>query len=329
MVDDKQFANVPQALQGKMERCVLRVKASGKSKSSAIAICFESVVRGKDIGELIEMNSKERRIKRRREVRALENAKKKKAADQDLSHDELMALAKASFDPDTKISGEEAAEEIVAEMVGETEKIEVTEDIGDVLKFEREDKALHLDSEPAEIASDENEGSSHSPTSFSDLDKVREAAEEAREVQAVIHDYQHLVSNVIHESEPAEIAGKVSSLTDEFGSRIDNPPEIKEVEKKGILANFREKVLGGLEKAKLTRATINNLPDSSFAFIEAGGKKDKDGKTAPRSLRHFPIHDAVHVRNALARAAQGIKKGGGPPRTHAARCQKSKPQSRN
>lgn len=302
MADDKQFANVPQALQGKMERCVLRVKASGKSKSSAIAICFESVVRGKDIGELIEMNSKERRIKRRREARALETAKEKKAADKDLSHDEQMALAKASFDPDPKISQEEAAEEIVAAMVGETEVIEVTEDIGDVLEFEREEKALHLD---------EEEGSSHSPTSFSDLDKVREAAEEAGKVQAVIHDYQHLVSNVIHESEPDEIAGKVSSLTDEFGSRIDNPPEIKEVEKKGIFANLKEKVLSGLEKAKLTRSTINNLSDSSFAFIEAGGKKDKDGKTTPRSLRHFPIHDAVHVRNALARAAQGIKKGGG------------------
>jgi hypothetical protein len=56
--------------------------------------------------------------------------------------------------------------------------------------------------------------------------------------------------------------------------------------------------------AEMTRKSINDLPDSAFAFIEAGGKKDADGKTTPRSLRHFPIHDAAHVRNALARLSQ-------------------------
>src|SRR6266705_1400145 len=56
--------------------------------------------------------------------------------------------------------------------------------------------------------------------------------------------------------------------------------------------------------AELSSADINNLPDSDFAFIEDGGSKDSEGKTVPRSLRHFPIHDAAHVRNALARAPQ-------------------------
>lgn len=55
---------------------------------------------------------------------------------------------------------------------------------------------------------------------------------------------------------------------------------------------------------KMTRKSINDLPDSDFAYIESGGKKDKEGKTVPRSLRHFPIHDAAHVRNALARLPQ-------------------------
>jgi len=57
-------------------------------------------------------------------------------------------------------------------------------------------------------------------------------------------------------------------------------------------------------KAEMSGADINDLPDSAFAYIEDGGKKDSDGNTVPRSLRHFPIHDAAHVRNALARAAQ-------------------------
>ena len=54
---------------------------------------------------------------------------------------------------------------------------------------------------------------------------------------------------------------------------------------------------------KFSSRTRNNLPDSDFAYIEPGGKK-VDGKTVPRSLRHFPIPDAAHVRNALARLPQ-------------------------
>ena len=54
-------------------------------------------------------------------------------------------------------------------------------------------------------------------------------------------------------------------------------------------------------RKKMSSKEINDLPDSAFAHIEPGGEKDEDGKTTPRSLRHFPIHDAAHVRNALAR----------------------------
>jgi len=38
--------------------------------------------------------------------------------------------------------------------------------------------------------------------------------------------------------------------------------------------------------ASWTTAERNALPDSCFACIEAGGKKDSEGKTTPRSLRH-------------------------------------------
>lgn len=53
--------------------------------------------------------------------------------------------------------------------------------------------------------------------------------------------------------------------------------------------------------AEMSSASINDLPDSAFAFIEPGGTKDSDGKTIPRSKRHFPVHDEAHTRNALAR----------------------------
>lgn len=59
-----------------------------------------------------------------------------------------------------------------------------------------------------------------------------------------------------------------------------------------------------------TTAYINDLPDSSFLYIESGGSKDDEGKTEPRSLRHFPYKgpdgsvDLPHLRNALARIPQ-------------------------
>ncbi len=57
-------------------------------------------------------------------------------------------------------------------------------------------------------------------------------------------------------------------------------------------------------KAEASTATQNDHPDSDFAYVESGGKKDESGKTTPRSLRHFPIYDKAHAANALARAPQ-------------------------
>lgn len=64
------------------------------------------------------------------------------------------------------------------------------------------------------------------------------------------------------------------------------------------------------ERALWSTARVNNLPDSSFLYIEPGGSKDSGGKTTPRSLRHFPVKDEngnvdmPHLRNALSRIPQ-------------------------
>lgn len=67
---------------------------------------------------------------------------------------------------------------------------------------------------------------------------------------------------------------------------------------------------GGIhERATWSTAYVNDLPDSAFLYVEKG-EKDSDGKTTPRSLRHFPYKDAngsvdlPHLRNALARIPQ-------------------------
>jgi len=64
------------------------------------------------------------------------------------------------------------------------------------------------------------------------------------------------------------------------------------------------------ERAVWSTAYINNLPDSAFLYIESGGSKDDQGKTTPRELRHFPVHDDTgkldmpHLRNAMSRIPQ-------------------------
>jgi hypothetical protein len=80
---------------------------------------------------------------------------------------------------------------------------------------------------------------------------------------------------------------------------------------RGLDANQREELQTLIdEHAVWSTAYINELPDSAFLHIESGGKKDDEGKTTPRSLRHFPVRDATgavdmaHVRNALSRIPQ-------------------------
>jgi hypothetical protein len=73
-------------------------------------------------------------------------------------------------------------------------------------------------------------------------------------------------------------------------------------------------------KAAMTSASINDLPDSAFAYIEPGGKV-VDGKTEPRSLRHFPVHDEAHARNALARLSSSPFAAQAKPKVLAA-CRK-------
>jgi len=70
--------------------------------------------------------------------------------------------------------------------------------------------------------------------------------------------------------------------------------------------------------AEISAAGANDLPDSAFAYIEPGGTKDGSGRTVPRSLRHFPVQDADHVRNALSRAPQSPFGGKAMPKIKAA-----------
>lgn len=89
--------------------------------------------------------------------------------------------------------------------------------------------------------------------------------------------------------------------------------DMQEVER---FTSYRKKAMP-ITKAVWTAAFINTLPDAAFAIVLPGGKKDKEGKTTPRSLRMLPHHNAnvkspsenssvdkVHLANALARVSQ-------------------------
>ncbi len=94
----------------------------------------------------------------------------------------------------------------------------------------------------------------------------------------------------------ADMAGKIKTMLKQMLTMLSSGSEVE----KAAAEPF----------AVWTTAFMNDLPDSSFLHIESGGEKDADGKTTPRSLRHFPYKDASgkvdlpHLRNALARIPQ-------------------------
>ncbi len=79
----------------------------------------------------------------------------------------------------------------------------------------------------------------------------------------------------------------------------------------GMAMRWAHNAAGGMRaNTQWTRAYINKLPDSAFLYIEPGGYKDDQGRTTPKSLRHWPYKnhlgevDVPHVRDALSRIPQ-------------------------
>ena len=133
-------------------------------------------------------------------------------------------------------------------------------------------------------------------TTFDDLEAARETAMQAQAVKMRAEDLQSIVYNIFENETITDKAAAVLQAATDFKSRMeDMPAKHKSNPFTDLMARL---------KAKLTRSSINDLPDSAFAYIEPGGKKDESGKTVPRSLRHFPVHDEAHARSALQRAPQ-------------------------
>jgi hypothetical protein len=111
-----------------------------------------------------------------------------------------------------------------------------------------------------------------------------------------------------------------TSLTEQEQEKARSNLTLLEAELSALEEVLAEQLAGGQIGAQIgaqaagdavwDTAYVNDLPDSAFAVIEPGGKKDDQGKTVPRELRHLEHHnkegqlDENHVRNALARLSQ-------------------------
>jgi len=118
---------------------------------------------------------------------------------------------------------------------------------------------------------------------------------------------------------PEEARARLSDILVEevsFVDRAANRRRFLIVKRRGG-AMTKADVLDGneTEKAEWSTAYVNDLPDSAFLYIESGGEKDDEGKTTPRSLRHFPVRDADgkldadHLCNAISRIPQSTAGG--------------------
>ena len=153
---------------------------------------------------------------------------------------------------------------------------------------------------------------------FHSMDAMENELDEANRVLAEASDITDLSEIFTVETAPERIKDLPVELRDVWIKTFNSVFADSKDEKKAFrvanaqIAKMKEVNLkeDELREAVWTTEFINDLPDSSFAVISSGGKKDASGKTVPRSLRHLPFKDASgkidlpHLRNALARLSQ-------------------------
>lgn len=112
--------------------------------------------------------------------------------------------------------------------------------------------------------------------------------------------------NIPYEDDGENVTlGNKEPVEQSFGPVADDD----DVQKAAVASRRMASLIAEVGKAVWTKKDIDELPDSSFAFIASGGEK-KDGVTEPKSLRKLPYKDkdgkidAPHVRDALARLDQ-------------------------
>jgi len=134
---------------------------------------------------------------------------------------------------------------------------------------------------------------------------VMDAEEKAAAIGQATYLFQNVTSNILASDDVADKGAAIAKAARELQALLNDPgPLLKEAREEPHT-----------DKAEWDTAYINDLPDSAFLFVEAGGEKDESGRTVPRSKRHFPYKkssgaiDLPHLRNAIARIPQSNAPG--------------------
>lgn len=243
------------------------------------------------------MSKQQERIEKRRRIRAEQKRKKLKAKEPD-------EIIEEEDDLDDELDLAHIDDD-------EEDEYEVTED--DVPP-EQKEKEMGMDmSAPVVMPG---------PTTWAEKDTLDDARKKASELREVGWDVQDLVYNIVAHPEltPSEKARAMKGVADGFELRVssimatgeeDTEKELDLLSVQAIQAydkrhtGILENVADIITKVKLTAKRENALSDEQFALVRnEGGVK----------VRKYPIHDKAHVRNALARAAQMINRGGSAAR---------------
>lgn len=290
----------PNGSVGKLKHCFGNCAEALKYMRALYANVPEANSKGlRDMSKLKKMKEKERR-KNRRLQKAHELAT------------ELEALEKE------EVAAEDESEDgaVLAKMIGETlsddepiEEGEASEEVPEV--EETEVKSIEKDYGEMAMPAIPMMG----PTSFDELDAAHLAREQAAEARQVTYDVQDLVYNIIcSPMDPKAKAQAIQKVGSDFEGRIgevmaetvDKDLDLLELEAliaydargSGIGEKIGDTVT--IAKEAMSYGAKKAQPDGSYALVT-----NYQGK----QIRKYLIHDKAHVRNALARAAQQIKRG--------------------
>lgn len=137
------------------------------------------------------------------------------------------------------------------------------------------------------------------PTSFGELDMAREAQAKNAEIQTTTWDVQDLVRNIVYHPmlTPAEKSNAIKAVGNEFGTRVES-----------IMDKPVMKALD-MDLLELEALIAKDMRLTPFAERVGSWISKTIPSTAPES-KLAEINDKAHVRNALYRALQMIKRGG-------------------
>lgn len=281
------YSGIPKGseTESKVERCVKTVMAKNPSfsKSKAIAICRASIEkREKDCDCMVKNKTKRsrrnRRLRRKQEAREKAMGKQVKEQEETEEEYEDETIAKITGSVAMKVADslyDEGDEENLKDIAGTA--VELLDELG----IEHDPEVL------AEAIAEE-------------IMDIEEDLEDLEDAEDLLDDAKELVEELTKTGDAMQVKSITINYVDTPGEDGDGTGsfdfDLAKIEALSELAGKPNLIFESV-KAKLTSASRNNLPDSAFACI-------KDGE------RHLPIHDKAHVRNALARIPQMLKRGG-------------------